>query len=162
MFVRLGTSWVRAAVGAAAALGRGQPVQEGIYSTGDARSRLRRAVDDFEPDLVVIQMVRCGWAAEVAAQAAPGVPTVFDAIDCMSLHYRRAAQAAAPPFRSAYRFEAARCGRREAELVRRADVTTAVAGRDLEHLRAGSRGMVVAVAGGVETTEAGEGFDGEG
>jgi hypothetical protein len=104
----------------------------------------------WKPDLAVIQMVRCGWAADVIRGLEPGLPVVFDAIDCMAMHYRRAAARGPWPLRLANGFESARCRRRETELVRTATVTTAVSDRDLESLGAGTSGMVVTVTGGLE------------
>ncbi len=105
-------------------------------------------------------MVRCAWAFDVIREVHPELPLLFDAIDCMTLHYDRAAASEGIVLRSASHFEAERCLRREGELVRHAVVTTAVSGRDLRALGAGSRGMVVPVTGG---REAGRGIrpDGE-
>jgi glycosyltransferase involved in cell wall biosynthesis len=99
-------------------------------------------------------MVRCGWAADAVRQTDPGLPMIFDAIDCMALHYRRAAESVGGLLRPVVRWEADRCRRRESDLVAGAALTTAVSGRDLDALDAGARGMVVAVTGGVEPTSA--------
>jgi glycosyltransferase involved in cell wall biosynthesis len=80
---------------------------------------------------------------------------LFDAIDCMALHHRRAAGAAPAGFGLAHRIEASRCRLREAGLVRRAAVTVAVSGRDLEALGAGAAGRVVPVAAGERARRAG-------
>jgi glycosyltransferase involved in cell wall biosynthesis len=148
---RVPASRTAMATGLAAAVLRGRPAQEGIYDTRAARCRLARAAAAFEPDLVVIQMVRCGWAADELSELDPAAPMLFDAIDCMSLHHRRAASTESLIAKLANRIEARRCRRREGELVRRAVVTTAVSSRDLDALGAGERGMVVPVTGGFET-----------
>lgn len=137
------------AVGLVSALLKGRPAQEGIYDTPAARRRLAESVERRRPDVAVIQMVRCGWAFDVIESVQPGLPVVFDAIDCMSLHYRRAASRVAFPLRLPNRLEADRCSLRESELVRRAVITTAVSSRDLDVLGAGPKGRVVTVAGGV-------------
>jgi glycosyltransferase involved in cell wall biosynthesis len=139
------------AAGLAAAVLRGRPAQEGIYDTRAARRHLARAVAAFEPDLVVIQMLRCGWAADELSEREAGAPLLFDAIDCMSMHHRRAGSIGSPIAGLANRVEAERCRRREAELVHRSVVTTAVSSRDLDALGAGERGLVVPVTGGFET-----------
>ncbi|MCU0305661.1 MAG: glycosyltransferase [Thermoanaerobaculales bacterium] len=138
-----------AAAGLATALFRGRPAQEGLYATAEARRRLTGALRERRPDLVIVQMVRCAWAAEVADRETPGLPLLFDAIDSMTLHYQRAASLASPAVAAALRIEADRCRRREGWLVARAALTTAVGARDLAALAAGSRGVVVPVTGGV-------------
>jgi len=144
---------VSAAAGAAAAFAARRPMQEGIYDTRAARHRLRELIDTLRPDVVVAQMVRCGWAAEIAAEAPCSPALIFDAIDCMSLHFDRAAPDAPLALRPLYRMEARRCRQREGELVRRSRATAAVSRRDLEALGAGSRGRVVTVACGAEVDE---------
>lgn len=143
------------AVGLIEALFRGRPAQEGIYGTAGARKVLAELLSDWQPDLAVIQMVRCGWAADVMSTLRGETPILFDAIDCMALHYVRSASLALLPMRSAYGFEGERCRRRETELVARAALTTAVSSRDLDALDAGRRGLVVPVTGGVEPAGAG-------
>lgn len=137
---------------AAAAAARGRPAQEGLYDSSRARRVVADAVRDWRPDVAVIQMVRCGWAADVVSSIDPTVPLVFDAIDCMAMHYGRAAATAPGPLRPVYRLEADRCRRRETELVRRAALTAAVSTRDLDALGAGPDGRVVPVAGAVGST----------
>ncbi len=144
-----------AAGGLVAALFRGRPAQEGIYGTAGARKALAKLLSDWQPDLAIIQMVRCGWAADVILMLRPETPILFDAIDCMALHYGRSASLASLPMRSAYGFEGERCRRRETELVARAALTAAVSSRDLDALGAGRRGLVVPVTGGVEPAGAG-------
>ncbi len=130
------------------ALVTGRPLQEGLYDVGTARRTVAATVSEWRPDVVVVQMVRCAWAAEVAREAAPSTPLVFDAIDAMGLHFERAAETAVPPFRPALRSEAARCRRLEATLVEAARLTTAVSQRDLAALGvSGKKGRVVPVAG---------------
>lgn len=127
---------------------RGVPLQEGLFDTAAARAALRRAMAGEAWDLAVVQMMRCGWAAEELAVHAPHLPLLFDAIDAMGLHYRRSLNAWPLPLRPLLRLEAARCSRREAWLAQRARLTTAVSRRDLEALAAvGERGRVVPVAG---------------
>ena len=130
-----------------AGLGR-LPAQEGIYATGGARGAVRQAVAEISPDLVIIQMARCGWAAEVVESQGQGIPMLFDAIDAMGLHYGRMAERVHPLVRPVVRAEAARCRRREIELAERAAVTVAVADRDLQALGVPpGRGLAVPVAG---------------
>jgi hypothetical protein len=136
-----------------AGLGR-LPVQEALYATGAARRAVRRAVVKFSPDLVIIQMARNAWSAEVIEEQAPGIPMLFDAIDAMGLHYGRMAERVHPLVRPIVRAEAARCSRREIGLAARAAVTVAVADRDLEALAVPpGRGFAVPVAGR-ETSQA--------
>lgn len=136
-------------VGAAAGFLRGRPAQEGLYGGAAARRLLDEVLTSFVPDLVVVQMVRSAWAVG-RLSALPNRPRVlFDAIDCMGMHFERAASSVNRILRPIYRLEARRCREREAELVRRAAVTTAVSRRDLEALAAGARGHVVPVTGGV-------------
>ena len=154
--VRLETLPVGAAaagLGLIAAVVRGRPAQEGIYATGAARRRLDEILDGWRPDLAIIQMVRCGWVADRISRVRPETPILFDAIDCMALHYSRAAESARPPVSLAYRVESGHCRRRETELSERAGLTTAVGTRDLEALAAGRPGMVVPVTGGAEADE---------
>jgi glycosyltransferase involved in cell wall biosynthesis len=136
----------------------GRPAQEGLYAGAAARDALGRALD--EPwDLVVVQLVRSAWALDVLARRAPGLPVLYDAIDSMALHFRRAASLARPPWSWALRSEASRCARRERELVDRAAVVTAVARRDLEalgELRQKARLVPVGVAAPEEPAPLGE------
>ncbi|MEX1309117.1 MAG: hypothetical protein AB1Z65_01735, partial [Candidatus Sulfomarinibacteraceae bacterium] len=123
-------------VGLFTAVAKGRPAQEGIYATGTAARRLAEALDGWRPDLAIIQMVRCGWAADRISRAQPETPILFDAIDCMALHYSRAAELSRSPLRVALSVESGRCRRRETDLSRRAVLTTAVSTRDLEALAA--------------------------
>lgn len=141
-------------LGAASAILRGRPAQEGLYDSAAARRVVGEAVRDWRPDVAVIQMVRCAWALDAIHEVKSDLPVLFDAIDCMALHYDRAASSARVILRSAYHFEAERCRRREAELVHRSAVTTAVCDRDLGALGAKSRGMTVPVTGGSEVERA--------
>ncbi len=144
---------VASAIGVGAAVFTGRPAQEGLYASPAGKEIVAEAVRHWQPDVAVVQMVRSGWAADAIRQADPGLPMIFDAIDCMALHYLRAAASAGGLIRSAYRWEAERCRRRESELVATA-FSTAVSGRDLRALGAGAHGMVVAVAAGAEVTHA--------
>jgi len=152
---RLPRGGIAASVGVAKALTSGRPAQEGLYATAGARRRLIDVVDEWRPDLAVVQMVRCGWAADAIRGVDSGLPILFDAIDCMALHYRRAATLVSPLVRPIYHFEAERCHRRETELVRDSELTTAVSARDLRALGAGTGGMVVPVTGGTYVADAG-------
>lgn len=143
---------VASAIGAGAAVLAGRPAQEGLYASAAGKKLVADAVRHWQPDVAVVQMVRCGWAADAIRGANPGLPVIFDAIDCMALHYQRAAASAGGLTRPAYRWEAERCRRRETELVAGSAVSTAVSGRDLRALGAGARGVVVAVAGGADVT----------
>jgi hypothetical protein len=126
----------------------GLPLQEGLYDSGIARRTVSDAVGSWQPDVVVVQMVRCAWAAEVVWNRGPALPVVFDSIDAMGLHFDRAAQAAAPLQAMAYRAEARRCRRRERALVTRAQRTVAVSERDLTALAVpAGRGRMIPVAG---------------
>ncbi len=138
------------AAGLLRAAASGRPLQEGLYDSGKARRAVAEAVRLFSPDVIVIQMVRCGWAAEAALSADPGAAIVFDAIDAMGLHFDRAAASSgfwtAPVFRN----EAVRCRRRERWLSRSARRTVAVAERDLTELAVPQgQGRVIPVAGRV-------------
>jgi polysaccharide biosynthesis protein PslH len=125
----------------------GRPLQEGLYDSPDARRAVRSAVRDHEPDVVIVQMVRCAWALDAVRRVAPELPVIFDAIDAMGLHFGRAARSSAPWMAQLYRAEARRCRRREAWLAHGATLTAAVAERDLEALAvAGGRGRVIPVA----------------
>ena len=156
---RLRHGGLSSAGGLAATLLGGRPVQEGLYATAPARRSFIQAVDEWRPDVAVIQMVRCGWAADAVRESRQELPLLFDAIDCMALHYQRAAATAHPLARWLLRFEAERCRRRETHLVRAAAVTTAVSGRDLRALGAGSGGMIIPVTGGAEVLRSKESAD---
>jgi glycosyltransferase involved in cell wall biosynthesis len=135
-------------VGFLRALAAGEPLQEGLFDAGSARSAVNEVVSTWRPDVTVVQMVRCGWAAEVIRAAAPSLPMIFDAIDAMGLHFQRAADTVPTMLRFGYRIEARRCRRRERRLVSLARVTTAVARRDLAALGASEeRGLIVPVSG---------------
>lgn len=115
---------------------RGRPLQEGLYETRDASNVVARVLEAWRPDVVVVQMVRCGWALDTVLETAPGTPTVFDAIDSMGLHFESAARSARAPMSTAYEREAARCRLRERELADAASCTVAVSERDLDALGA--------------------------
>jgi len=126
----------------------GLPMQEGLYDGGMARQTVSSAVSQWRPDVVIVQMVRCAWAAEAAWAAAPAVPVIFDSIDAMGLHFDRTADSAPPLQATAYRLEAARCRHRERMLTERAALSVAVSERDLAALAApDGRGRVIPVAG---------------
>lgn len=130
------------------ALGRGTPLQEGLYDRAALRRRARGLLTQGAPfDLVVVQLVRCAWAAEVVATASRATPLLFDAVDSMGLHFDRAAEASSGLRRLVLATEAARCRRREAWLADRSRVVTAVSRRDLDAIGGGGRRMVVPVAG---------------
>jgi len=141
---------VATAIGAGTAVLAGRPAQEGIYASAAGKELVAEAVRHWQPDVAVVQMVRCGWAADAIRGTNPGLPVIFDAIDCMALHYQRAAASAGGLIRPVYRWEAERCRRRETELVAASAVSTAVSGRDLRALGAGVRGVVVGVSGGAD------------
>ncbi len=123
----------------------GLPIQEGLYATNSGRRAVARTLEQWQPDLVVVQMVRCGWAGDVVRRLDRGTPVLFDAIDAMGLHFQRASEAVPAVLRGIYRREAARCRSREAILAGRAALTTAVSARDLRALEP-NRGLVVPVA----------------
>jgi len=131
-----GRSAASAAIGVVAAGLSGRPLQEGLYAVGHARKRLAEALAAKDWDLVVIQLVRCAWAAEVAAEVAPGTPLLFDAIDAMGLHFRRSARGRPFPFGVPALLEARRCAARERWLASRSRLSVAVSRRDLEALGA--------------------------
>jgi hypothetical protein len=135
----------------AAALGAsivGRPAQEGLYDTPDARAAVRKSLEQLHPEVVVVQMVRCGWALEIVRTHEPEAAIVFDAIDSMGLHFARGSHRAPFVLRPLWSTESARCRRREQELTRRSELTTAVSERDLDALRADpARRVVVPVSG---------------
>jgi glycosyltransferase involved in cell wall biosynthesis len=141
----LGSTALQRALAVARSIPSGRPLQEGLYATASGRRAVAEAVADWCPDLVVIQMVRCGWARDALENSGASASVLFDAIDCMGLHFERAAASAPRLLRWFYRLEAGRCRRRERELVRSSALTTAVSERDLEALRA-TRSLVVPVA----------------
>ncbi len=116
---------VRAAVG-------GRPFQEGIYAVPDAVRTVRRLLADEPWDVVIVQMVRCGWVVDEIARLASPPAVLFDAVDSMALHFRRAAEHST--FGRAWldRLESARCGVRETRLATAADAVAAVCRRDLD------------------------------
>lgn len=145
--VTLSSSPLARGTGLLRAAASGMPFQEGLYDSAEARRVLAGTVRKFSPDVVVVQMVRCGWAAETVFAVAPGVPVVFDAIDAMGLHFDRAAEFSPFWMAALYRNEAARCRRREQWLSRSARMTVAVSARDLEDLSVpDGRGRVIPVA----------------
>jgi len=136
------------ALGLAGATVLGLPFQEGLYRVGVARRVLTRIMREARFDLAIVQMLRCGWAAEVIAAEAPETPLLFDAIDAMGLHFSRSGPSFPVALRPLVRLEAARSKRRERWLVDRARVTTAVSRRDLDALGAPAESSrVVPVAG---------------
>jgi len=136
------------AVGVLRAAATGLPMQEGLYGGGPARRAVISAVREWRPDVVIVQMVRCAWAAEAAWAADPPVPVIFDSIDAMGLHFDRAADTARPVQAPVFRNEAARCRRRERMLAARAGRSVAVSVRDLDALAApAGRGRVIPVSG---------------
>ncbi|MEJ2581952.1 MAG: glycosyltransferase, partial [Acidobacteriota bacterium] len=135
-------------LGLARAAIAGRPLQEGLYDSGSARRVVREALEHFRPDVVIIQMVRCGWAADLVRESSPNIPLVFDAIDAMGLHFERAARSTGPTLSFALRSEAHRCRRREQEIAELATITVAVSERDLAFLSVpGGRECVIPVAG---------------
>jgi glycosyltransferase involved in cell wall biosynthesis len=143
--------------GLVGALAGGGPLQEGLYATASARRALLNGLEIARPDVAIVQMVRCGWAQDVLRSVARDLPIVFDAIDAMGLHFARSSRFVPAAARPLYAFEAKRCRRREVALAAAADVTTAVAERDLEALSP-KLGAVIPVAGReVETAGTGDG-----
>lgn len=135
----------------------GRPMQEGLYESAPARRLVKAAVQSFHPDLVIVQMVRCAWAAEAVWDWNTSVPVIFDSIDAMGLHFERAALTAAVPLAVAYRAEAERCRRRERALVEKARFSVAVSRRDIEALNVpDGRSRVIPVAGRETETTAAE------
>ena len=135
-------------IGLLRALFSSRPLQEGLYDTNRSRSLVVEALRDWQPDVVVVQMVRCGWAAELVDQISPSTPVIFDAIDSMGLHFERAAATSRFPASALFAAESRRCHRRELELASSATLCVAVARRDLERLRVpGGRQRVIPVAG---------------
>jgi glycosyltransferase involved in cell wall biosynthesis len=138
----------RRLLGAATAIPGGGPVQEGIYDTTKGRRAVAEAMRAMRPDVVVVQMIRCGWAVDLVRSQSPQTAVLFDAIDAMGLHYDRATRSVHPMLRWLYRFEARRCRRREISLGAEAELTTAVSMRDLMALEVGDeKGRVVPVSG---------------
>jgi glycosyltransferase involved in cell wall biosynthesis len=135
------------------------PLQEGLYRAAAARRALQQALAHGPWDVIVVQMLRCGWAATEAARLAPQTPLLFDAIDAMGLHFRRAAAGFPAPLRPLVRNEAARCQARETWLVERSAVVTAVSQRDLEALGAPADAARVVPVSGREVAVAEPGQD---
>jgi len=126
----------------------GLPLQEGLYDSRKARQTVSRAIREWRPDVVIVQMVRCAWAAEAAWAAGTTVPVIYDSIDAMGLHFDRAADSAGPLPAVAFRNEAGRCRRRERMLAEKAELSVAVSERDLEALaEPAGRGRVIPVSG---------------
>jgi glycosyltransferase involved in cell wall biosynthesis len=141
-------SIVARGLGMARAALKGRPFQEGLYSTADADRALSSVLREWRPDVVVVQMVRCAWAADLIRSEAPSTPIVFDAIDSMGLHFSRAAQSSIPPLSTLYAAESRRCQRLETRVAGDARISVAVSKRDLESLSvAAERGRVIPVAG---------------
>lgn len=134
-------------LGVVAASLRGWPLQEGLYRAGSGLRAVRSVLAGGAVDLAVVQMQRCGWAADAIREVAPGVPLLFDAIDAMGLHFRRTERLFAAPLRPLVRLEAGRCRRRERRLASVAAVTTAVSSVDLDFLAPVGAGRVVPVSG---------------
>jgi len=112
---------------------RGRPLQEALYTDPVAGAMLRTMLDTEDIDLVIVQMVRCGWAAEIVGEVCQGLPIIFDAIDSMGLHF--AHRGRRKGLKSAlFRMEAARCAGRESEISRISSHITAVSQRDLDQL----------------------------
>ena len=126
----------------------GRPLQEGLYDSAAGRRTVSSTIADWRADVVVVQMVRCGWAIEAIRRSTPETPVIFDAIDAMGLHFKSAARSAMLPMAMAYRREAARCGLREKHLSQAATLTVAVSQRDLAALDPPEgRGRAIPVAG---------------
>lgn len=126
----------------------GRPLQEGLYRTKGARRTVRSVLHDWHPEVVVVQMLRCGWAADVVVAERPSTPIVFDAIDSMGLHFDRASRNALQPLAALYMSESVRCDRRERELAGAASASVAVSDRDLDRISVtDGRGRVIPVAG---------------
>jgi glycosyltransferase involved in cell wall biosynthesis len=136
------------AAGILRAVASRRPLQEGLYDSGSARRAVARALEIWRPDVVVAQMVRCGWAVDTVLETAPMTPIIFDAIDSMGLHFESAARSAPAPLSFLYRWEAARCRRRERALADAATFAVAVSKRDLRDLTVPlDRRRVIPVAG---------------
>jgi len=136
-----------ATLGALGALVSGRPAQEGLFHTHSARQALGNALSSGPWDVAIVQMVRCFWAMEEIERRRPDLPVLFDAIDAMGLHFGRAAETARAPIGPLMRLEGRRCGALEMAMARRADLTAAVAPRDLEALAPpDGKGRVVPVA----------------
>jgi glycosyltransferase involved in cell wall biosynthesis len=133
----------------------GRPLQEGLYEVREARRAVSRALDAWQPHVVVVQMVRCGWAMDSILEIAPKTPVIFDAIDSMGLHFESAARSAPAPLSFLYSREATRCRRREQELADAATCTVAVSERDLDAIAGSSEHrFAIPVAGReIATTE---------
>jgi glycosyltransferase involved in cell wall biosynthesis len=142
------TSKPKRGLGPLSSLLSGRPLQEGLYDTRRARSLVAETLRQWRPEVVVVQMVRCGWAVELVREIAPSTPVIFDAIDSMGLHFERAAARSIPPVSTVFAVEAARCRRREFELASSSEIIVAVSDRDLQSLQVGTdRGRVIPVAG---------------
>lgn len=121
----LASGVVRAAVA-------GRPFQEGIYAVPDAVRTVRRLLADEPWDVVIVQMVRCGWVVDEVTRLESPPAVLFDAVDSMALHFRRAAEHSTIGRAWLERLESARCGVRETWLATAADAVSAVCRRDLD------------------------------
>lgn len=126
----------------------GRPVQEGLYDVGVAREALTSVLGRVGFNLAIVQMIRCGWAADLISNHPSPPAIVFDAIDAMSLHFRRGAKSRGWPLSLVMRREAIRCEQREAEMSQLAQLAVAVASRDIDAMQLGDcEARVVPVAG---------------
>jgi len=128
---------------------RGHPLQEAIFETGMAKAMLGSMLEEGGLDLVIIQMVRCAWAMGICRRRAPHLPSFFDAIDAMGLHYGRRAESGGLSARISA-LEGKRCLERERQLAANADLVSAVSRRDLDFLGIPpEKGRVIPVSGRV-------------
>jgi len=135
------------ASGVVRAVAAGRPFQEGIYAVPAAVRTVRGLLADERWDVVIVQMVRCGWVVDEVARLASPPAVLFDAVDSMALHFRRAAEHSTIGRAWLERLESARCGVREARLAAAADAVSAVCRRDLDVVGgATERHVVVPVA----------------
>jgi len=126
---------------------KGLPLQEAIFAGRIPRAIFRTMLMEEGLDLLILQMLRCTWAMEILQEIRPDLPVLFDAIDAMAMHFGQNAGSSFP-MGAAYRFEADRCRKREAFLVRESTHITAVARRDLESLGVPEgKGSVIPVSG---------------
>jgi hypothetical protein len=124
------------AAGLARALGRGLPLQSGLFLHSDLGSKLRRLAPEHE--LVVLQTVRLAAHLRDVGDAL----LLMDFIDCLSLNFASRAACDRPWLRPLLRVEAGRLASWEGRLLGEVAGAMAVCRRDLEELARRGPGQV--------------------
>jgi glycosyltransferase involved in cell wall biosynthesis len=121
----------------------GLPLQAAIGRSPALQQRLRRLLAAERFDLVHVEHLR---AAHLAEAIPPSLPTVYDAVDCISLLLERTRQAShSARQRWLARLELARTRAYEAALVRRFNRVVATSADDADALAALAGGLPVEV-----------------